>query len=317
MRSNPEQPPKMNAHKLTPALLLVLLVLPALTYAQRIKQDLKLQKSLTEMIRDFRGTAGIYVMNLKTGKFASINGDSIFPTASIVKVPILVGLFNQIEKGELDYHQSLIYREAIKYGGSGIMQYFKDSSTTELSVLAHLMMSYSDNTTSLWNQQLAGGGEQINRLMEKYGLQHTRVNSRTKGREDIWKKYGWGQTTPREMASLLVKIRNGEIVSKAASERMYRLMTKGYYDEDALSQIPPYIQAAAKSGAVDASRSEVVLVNAPSGDYVFYIGTKDNTDQSWDRNNEGQALIRRVSSYLWSYFEPKSRWKSIVNQGDD
>src|SRR5690606_23929204 len=136
------------------------------------------------------------------------------------------------------------------------------------------------------------------------GLQHTRVNSRTKGRQEIWKKYGWGQTTPHEMASLLLKIRNGEIVSKTASERMYRLMTKGYYDEDALAQIPPYVQAAAKSGAVDASRSEVVLVNAPSGDYVFYIGTKDNVDQSWEGNNEGEALIRKVSAYLWNYFEP-------------
>lgn len=293
----------------TTLLLLWLFSLPLLSFSQKQKQDRRLEKALASLTEGFKGTAGIYVMNLRTGEYASLNGDSIFPTASIVKVPILVGLFDKIEKGALSYHQPMIYRDAIKYGGSGIMQYFRDSSETEVSVLAHLMMAYSDNTTSLWNQQLAGGGEQINKLMEKYGLQHTRVNSRTKGREEIWKIYGWGQTTPREMASLLVKIRTGEIISKAASERMYRLMSKGYYDEDALSQIPPYVQAAAKSGAVDASRSEVVLVNAPSGDYVFYVGTKDNTDQSWDRSNEGQALIRKVSAYLWNYFEPKSKWK--------
>jgi len=298
-------------------LLLLLLLFPAFTFSQKLKHDRKLEKDLADLVGTFRGSVGIYVMNLKTGRYASLNGDSIFPTASIVKVPILVGLFDQIGQGKLSYHQPMIYRDAIKYGGSGIMQHFKDSSATEVSVLAHLMMSYSDNTTSLWNQQLAGGGEQINKLMEKYNLQHTRVNSRTKGREEIWKKYGWGQTTPREMASLLVKIRNGEIVSKAASERMYRLMTKGYYDEDALAQIPPYVQAAAKSGAVDASRSEVVLVNAPSGEYVFYVGTKDNADQSWNRENEGQALIRKVSAYLWNYFEPRSKWKPPVNRASD
>lgn len=301
----------------TAFLLLSLLTLPLLTFSQKLKRDQKLERDLNSLTSGFRGDVGIYVLNTKTAQYASLNADSIFPTASIVKVPILVGLFDQIEKGKVSYHQPLIYRDAIKYGGSGIMQYFKDSSATEVSVLAHLMMSYSDNTTSLWNQQLAGGGEHINQLMEQYGLPNTRVNSRTKGREEIWKKYGWGQTTPREMATLLLKIRNGEIVSKAASERMYRLMTKGYYDEDALAQIPPYIQAAAKSGAVDASRSEVVLVNAPSGDYVFYIGTKDNKDQSWDRNNEGQALIRKVSSYLWNYFEPKSRWKAPENPDVD
>ncbi|WP_106293284.1 serine hydrolase [Arcticibacter pallidicorallinus] len=300
--------------RLSPALLLLLLLLPALTFSQRLEQDHKLEKALSRLVDTFKGSVGIYVMNLRTGKYASLNGDSIFPTASIVKVPILVGLFDQIEQGKLSYHQPMIYRDSIKYGGSGIMQHFKDSSATEVSVLAHLMMSYSDNTTSLWNQQLAGGGEQINKLMDKYGFPNIRVNSRTKGREEIWKKYGWGQSTPREMASLLVKIRNGEIVSKAASDRMYRLMTKGYYDEDALAQIPPYVQAAAKSGAVDASRSEVVLVNAPSGEYVFYVGTKDNADQSWSRDNEGQVLIRKVSACLWNYFEPHSKWKAPLSR---
>jgi beta-lactamase class A len=289
-----------------------LLLLPGFCLAQKAKTDTKLQQQITNLTQDFKGKVGVYVLNLKTGQSAAINADSIFPTASIVKVPILVGLFDQVEKGALNYHTPLLYHDSLKYGGAGLMQFFKDSSATELSVLAALMMSYSDNTASLWNQQLAGGGEQINRLMEQYGLPETRVNSRTKGRSDIWKIYGWGQTTPREMASLLVKIRNGngEIVSKAASERMYRLMTKAYYDENALSEIPPYVQAAAKSGAVDDSRSELVLVNAPHGDYVFYIGTKGITDQRWTSDNEASILIRKISAVLWNHFEPKSTWKA-------
>ncbi|ACU05301.1 MULTISPECIES: serine hydrolase [Pedobacter] len=285
-------------------ILIALLLFPVLAFAQQIKTDHKLEKELNTLISGFKGTVGIYTMNLKTGKQAGIYTDSIFPTASIVKVPILIGLFDKIEKGELSYHQPLMYRDSIKYGGSGIMQFFKDSSATELSVLANLMMTYSDNTTSLWNQRLAGGGARINEVLEQYGFKDTRVNSRTKGREAIWKIYGWGQTTPREMATLLVKIRKGEIISKAASERMYRLMTKGYYDENALAQIPPYVQAAAKSGAVNESRSEVVLVNAPHGDYVFYVGTKNIKDQSWTPDNEAEQLIRKVSALLWKYYEP-------------
>lgn len=289
--------------------LLVWLLLPCLAFAQKSKTDHKLEKSLTTLIGGFKGMVGIYVMNLKTGQQVAINADSIFPTASIVKVPILVGLFDKIEKGELSYHQPLMYRDSIRYGGSGIMQFFKDSSATELSVLANLMMTYSDNTTSLWNQRLAGGGARINALLQQYGLKDTRVNSRTEGREAIWKIYGWGQTTPREMAALLVKIRKGEMISKGASERMYRLMTKGYYDENALSQIPPFVQAAAKSGAVNESRSEVVLVNAPHGDYVFYVGTKNIKDQRWTPDNEAEQLIRKVSSLLWNHFEPGSDWR--------
>lgn len=290
-------------------ILIFVLILPLQGNAQQTKVDRKLQNALLEITKDFRGTVGVYVYHLKTHREAAVNADTIFPTASVVKVPILVGLFDKIEKGELKYNQPLVYTRDLDYGGSGLMTNFKDSTKTDLSVAAALMISFSDNATSLWNQKMAGGGAAINQLMMEYGLKHTRVNSRTPGREKEQAAYGWGQTTPREMATLLIKIRKGEVISKEASDRMYRMMSNQFYDDNALSQIPPYIQTASKTGAVDQSRSELVMVNAPQGDYVFYIATKDNVDSSWKSNNEAWELARRVSSYLWNYFEPRSNWK--------
>jgi beta-lactamase class A len=279
--------------------LTVFLFVSPLAFAQ--KQTL--QQILEKETAGFRGDVGIYVQHLKTGEEAAINADTIFPTASIVKVPILVGVMDKIEKGELAYHQKMIYRDSIKYGGSGLMQNFKDSTETELSILMSLMITYSDNTSSLWCQALAGGGERINEIMNSLGLRYTRVNSRTPGREEDWKKYGWGQTTPREMAQLLVKIRKGEAISSAASDRMYRLMGNIYYDEYALSAIPAQVQTASKQGMVNASRSELVMVNAPKGDYVFYFATKNNEDQRWEDDNEAQVLQQRISKVLWEWFE--------------
>lgn len=298
----------MDKRNLIWTLLLLLFISPTVS-AQTARVDNKLQKELALLTKDFEGTVGIYVYHLGKRKEASINADTLFPTASIVKVPILVGLFDKIEKKELAYHQTLTYRDSLKYGGSGLMQFFRDSTQTDLSVLAALMISYSDNTSSLWSQALAGGGSAINKVMERYGLQFTRVNSRTAGRESDWKKYGWGQTTPREMSQLLVKIRQGEVVSPAASERMYRLMTNIYYDEYALSQIPPYVQCAAKQGMVNDSRSELVMVNAPHGDYVFYVATKNLKDQRWEEDNAAWQLARKIAAHLWRYFEPKSDWQ--------
>ncbi|AWW32375.1 serine hydrolase [Echinicola strongylocentroti] len=279
------------------------------SFGQKLKEDKKLLAGLNVLMEDFEGTAGVYVEHLPSGKFAAINADTVFPTASIVKIPILVGVFDKIEKGVLSYHEPLVYRDSLKYGGSGLMQFFDDSTKTDLSTLLALMITYSDNTTSLWNQALAGGGETINPIMDKYGMEFTRVNSRTQGRKENWEKYGWGQTTPREMATLLKKIRKGEIISPAASERMYRLMTNVYYDDYALSQIPPYIQTAAKQGMVNASRSELVMVNAPHGDYVFYIATKNNKDTRWEPDNASWVLAREVSAFLWQYFEPRDNWR--------
>ena len=291
-------------------LLLVFFMLcwSVVSFGQKLKEDKKLTAALNSVFEEFKGTAGIYVEHLPSGKYAAINADTIFPTASIVKIPILIGVFDKIEKGELDYHEPLVYRDSIKYGGSGLMQYFEDSTQTDLSTLLALMITYSDNTTSLWNQALAGGGETINPLMEQYGMASTRVNSRTPGRDKDWEKYGWGQTTPREMATLLKKMRKGELISQAASEEMYRLMTNVYYDDYALSQIPPYVQTASKQGMVNASRSELVMVNAPHGDYVLYIATKNNEDTRWEPDNESWVLARKVSALLWNYFEPKSPW---------
>jgi beta-lactamase class A len=275
----------------------------------KAKPDALLQKKLTELTKDFKGMVGIYVRNLKTGQTASLNADSIFPTASMVKVPIIIGIMDKIEKGELHYHDNLVYKDSLLYPGEDILGSFKDSSVISLSKVMMLMITTSDNTASLWCQHLAGTGTAINKLLEANGLKYTRVNSRTPGREAARKSYGWGQTTPREMAELVVRIREGKIISPAASERIYRNLTRIYWDEEALSEIPPQVQVASKQGAVDASRSEVVLVNAPSGDYVFCVITKIQQDTSWKYDNAGFVLLRDVSRLLWQYFEPKSDWK--------
>ncbi len=269
----------------------------------------KLENELRILVDSFHGTAGIYVRNLKTGKEAAINADTIFPTASIVKLPILIGIFNKIQEGAFTYHQPMLYRDSMAHGGSGLMQYFKDSSKTDLSNVITLMITHSDNTAAIWCEKLAGGGITINEWLAEHGFQYTRLNSRTPDRKKNYDEYGWGQTTPREMADLLVMIREGKAVTPAASERMYRILTHVYWDDYALFQIPPYVQAASKQGMVDASRSEAVLANAPHGDYVFYVATKNNIDQRWEPDNEAWQLARKVSALLWNYYEPRSDWK--------
>jgi beta-lactamase class A len=273
------------------------------------KQDALLAKKLVELTKDFYGDVGVYVRHLKTGKTVAINADTIFPTASMIKIPISIGMFSKIEKGEIDYHAVLMYKDSLLYEGEDILGSFKNGEKIALSKILMLMITTSDNTASLWCQSLAGTGTVINNILAENGLTNTRVNSRTPGREADRTSFGWGQTTPREMAELLVKIREGKIISPRASERIYRNLVRIYWDSEALSQIPPTIQVASKQGAVDRSRSEVVLVNAPHGDYVFCVITKNQKDESWTPQNEGYILLRKVSALLWNYFEPDSHWK--------
>ncbi|MBI2428582.1 MAG: serine hydrolase [Ignavibacteriales bacterium] len=277
----------------------------------RSRPDKVLTKKIEELVKDFKGDYGIFVRHLKSGKTVEINADTLFPTASMIKVPIMTGVFDKVEKGKLKYDSLLMYRDSLFYDGEDIVGTLKDSGRIVLSKVVMLMITTSDNTGSLWCQHLAGTGTRINEIMAKNGFQFTRVNSRTPGRESMRSQYGWGVTTPREMAELVVRIREGKMISPWASERMYRNLARIYWDGEALSEIPPYIHAASKQGAVNRSRSEVVLVNAPSGDYVFCVITKNQHDESWIPENEGYVLLRNVSRTLWQYFEPTSRWKAM------
>lgn len=272
------------------------------TGAAAQKTDKKLEKQISALISGFRGDVGVYVHELKHKRIVSINADTIFPTASIVKIPILVGIMNKILAGELAYHQRLTYRDSLYYSeGDDILSAFKDGSPIELSKVIMLMLTISDNCASLWLQGLSGGGARINKLMDSLGLTATRVNSRTPGRESNRSVYGWGQTTPREIATVMERIVKGDILNKETSGRMLRLLSRQYWDEVAISQIPPGVFIADKNGAVDESRNEVLYVNRKKNPYIFSVFTKNNKDTTWGQDNEAWVLTRKLSALLWKH----------------
>lgn len=294
-------------------IILLTLSIICLVIVQAQKTDKKLQSKLEETIKDFKGDIGIYVKNLRTGKIVAINADTIFPTASIVKVPIMVGVMDKINKGALDYNQQLLFHDSLAYSDYDVTANLKDTSKILLKKVVMLMLTTSDNTASLWLQSLAGTGARINEIMDSMGLKSTRVNSRTPGREANRTKYGWGQTTPKEMGILFEKIYRKELISTVACDRMMRCLGRNYWDEnEAISVIPPTIEVFSKNGCVNAVRSEALLVNAPRNPYIFCVFTKNNKDISWKRENEAWALERKISVMLWNYFEPKDDWKPTI-----
>ena len=283
-------------------LLLLFVCITAIVNLHAQKPDKKLQNQVEELVKGFNGDIGVYVKNLENNKVVKVNADTIFPTASMVKVPILTAIMDKINKGELDYHQELVYRDSLFYAGVDILGSFKDSEKIELSKVMMLMLTMSDNTASLWLQKLAGTGERINKIMDSLGFESTRVNSRTPGRRGNWEQYGWGQTTPKEMATLMEMIVKGEIINPQTSAKMLRLLGRNYWDEYAISQIPSDVFVASKGGAVDQSRNEVLFVNGRGARYIFCICTKNNKDASWNTSNEAWQLTQKLSKLLWDYF---------------
>ena len=271
-----------------------------------------LRDKLSTRLTQFDGDVGIYIHHLERDQTVAIQADALFPTASMIKVPILAALFDRIDRGELGYHDKLTYTSDRLYAGEDLLGSFAPGEHVTVDKLAFLMITTSDNTASLWCQELAGTGAAVNAWLEQNGFPHTRVNSRTPGREAARKRYGWGQTTPREMCEMLVRIRDRRLGSAAASEEMARALGRIYWDGEALASLPPDVATMSKQGAVNASRSEVVLVHAPRGDYVFCVITDRQTDQSWGHDNQGFVLLRDVSRIIWEHFEPGRRYQAPV-----
>lgn len=274
-----------------------------------LKIDASLQKKLEQIQKDFKGKAGVYVYHIQKNSFASVFGDSLFPTASMVKVPIMLTIFDKIEKDELKYNEELPYNGEHNYVyEADFINRLEKGTKVSINKLLSLMIGYSDNTASLWLQHLAGTGTGINVWLSANGYNSTRVNSRTPGREKEYAEFGWGNTSPKEMAEIVLSIFKGKAISGDASAKMYRLMSRSFWDGEALSQIPPYVQVASKQGAVSQSKSEVVVVNGKNGAYIFCAMTDKQEVTGYEYNDPGFVFLRKVSKLLYNYFEPQDQW---------
>lgn len=140
----------------------LLLLLPLTALACTPDRSLTLQHELEQLFEDFDGRAGVYVRHLTTGEEVAIAADSLFPTASMIKVPIMLAVFDSIERGELSYDQTLMYADSLRYPGEDLLGSFRDGEEVQLSKLVMLMLTMSDNTASLWLQDLGGTGTAIN-----------------------------------------------------------------------------------------------------------------------------------------------------------
>ena len=245
------------------------------------------------------GRVGVHLRHLGTGEEISIDADATFPASCMIKVPILLVLLQRVVDGELDWNARLTVTPDRAYGLDQTVDRLRVGSMIDLSELIHLMISLSDVGAGLWCQDIAGGGESVNAWLADHGYSQTRVNSRTAGRESDFERWGWGQITAREACDLLVSIRERRAVTPAADARADRMLSSTIYFEDSIAALPTDVHVINKTGGIDASRSEVLLVATPSGPFASCVMTDGLRDQSWGLDNEALVLLRDVLGWAW------------------
>jgi beta-lactamase class A len=285
------------------ASLALLLILPACAHGQvasaaapQRADTAALRRTLDSLANAHRGVVGYAVRNIDTGERLERRGDETFPTASLIKVAILVTLFDLIEQKKIALDDPLTVLAIDQVPGSGVLQFFKPGAILTVGDAAWLMMGLSDNTaTNLILDRII-----IRRVwekMEKLGLDNTKVHSKSFLRiasvaMDSSVKYGFGVTTPAEMATLFELIGQGKAVSPAADSMMLRMLETG--DNPALLlRYAPRTRAAHKWGGTDLVRTDCALFFRQTR-VVACVLTKENEDRSWRVDNEAQVTIARM-----------------------
>ena len=265
------------------------------------RADTAALRSALETVADaHHGVVGYAVHNLETGERLTRRGDETFSTASLIKVPILVTVYDLVERGRLSLDDRLTVLAIDKVPGSGLLQHLHDGAVITVRDAAWLMTTISDNTaTNLLLDRII-----IRRVWEKMealGLMNTKVHSKSFLRSssvamDSSAKYGLGVTTPNEMARLFELIAEGKAVSASADSAML-VMLEHNTDDVMLQRYVSGVRAAHKTGATNSVRTECTLWRLPAR-VVACVLTKDNEDTRWVLDNEAQVTMARIGEAI-------------------
>lgn len=255
-----------------------------------------LRRTLDSLVTAHRGVAGYTVRNLDTGERVDHRAHETFPTASLIKVPILVALYDLIEKKEMALDDPIRVLAIDKVGGSGVLQFLHDGLEITVRDAAWLMITLSDNTaTNIVLDKVAI--RRVWQKMEALGLMNTKVHSKTFQRYtsvamDSSAKYGLGVTTPDEMATLFALLANGKAVGPAADSAMLAILARTE-DRTKLQRFVRGVRAPHKTGDVDQSRTECALFELQSR-VVVCVLTKENVDRRYGIENEAHLMMGRI-----------------------
>ena len=219
--------------------------------------------------------------------------DERVPSASVIKLAIMLEAMEQVKAGTLDPDEIHILIDAEKTGGDGVLKTYSHRSRIAYRELLRLMMIYSDNTaTNIFINEL--GMEAVNRRMQTIGLTKSRLSrvmmdtlAARQGRENY--------VTAREMNTLLEKICRNQVTTPALCGQMLDILKQ---DEDTLTiprLLPKGTVVAHKTGILPYVRGDAGIVYAPEPFLlsVFVEGVP---------TPEAERIIGEIALICYTYF---------------
>ena len=269
--------------------------------------DEQLQSAIEPLLASHKGDIGLAIRNLETNEHYEYNADRPMPTASLIKLPLMVATYHAVEDGKLDLKQPIELRDEDKVPGSGILtDHFSAGIKLPLGDYVRLMIRYSDNTAT---NIVAGklGLLTTARVMESLGYPETKLHSLVyRGGTSIFpersKQYGIGSTTAAEMTGLLTKLHRQELASPASTQAMLQHLSMCEDDTKLGREIPATVRFANKTGEIANCRTDAGILYTAGGPVAVCFLSNRNDDQTFADDNKAHLLAGKIGGAIVARF---------------
>ncbi len=249
-----------------------------------------MKEKIFAMLREIPGKIGFYYKNLVTGEEWELNPMLPLMAASVIKIPVLVDVFTQLEAGKANKNEIYEIKAQDKLPSCGALNYMHNGLTVTLADLYTLMIILSDNTaTNILIKKF--GMENVNRCMRDLNLRVTTVNrllfdaaEAANGKENY--------ISAKEIGTLLEKMYRGELVSPNASAEMLTILK----DQRLNGKMPFYftgeVKIAHKTGEDSGITHDVGIVFAPQPFVVCFCSNEVDVPRF-------ESAIQRITKMLY------------------
>jgi len=255
---------------------------------------------------------GVSLRDLKSGDSLDLNPDASFHAASTMKVPVMIELFRQAERGWLPLDQPILLVNqfgsivdgspfSVDAGDdSDSLMYTKVGQRVPVRELLEHMIVRSSNLTT--NALIAlVGPQRANATAHELGANNIKV---LRGVEDQ-KAFDAGlsnSTTSRDLATLMWSIEAGRAASRASCDSMRAILLRQEFNDEIPAGVPPGTPVAHKTGWITGVLHDAAIVY-PKGraPYVLVVLTKNIPDEKVAR-----ALIADISRLVYAELVPSS-----------
>jgi beta-lactamase class A len=268
-----------------------------------------LDADLRRIAAPYTGKWTYALTDLVSGESIARDADDVMPTASLIKVPVLVALYRAAHEGRVDLNARTMYRDDHRCLGSGVLSRMTPGAEMLVRDAAVLMIIISDNSATNMCIDLAGL-DFVNETMRHLGLEQTTIFQRLGDRKAGLDARKMSVSTAGEMTRLLALIARHECVSAEASEDMLRIMRRQDYRHELTRNLPwnemnmledhTVNWVAEKGGSfLNGIRTSGAVFSGPRGKFAMSVFCEGGTGPGTGRESEGNRLIGDLGYAAW------------------